>query len=211
VPDRRKISRILDRLAGTYDIHQFVKAHGRDPFRILIGCILSLRTRDDTSIPATDRLFELASTPERMVSLRASTIAKRIYPVGFYRRKAEQIRAISRRILDLHGGKVPSVMEDLLALPGVGRKTANLVLTIGFGLPGICVDTHVHRICNRLGWVETDHPDRTELELRTFLPSRFWIPINEILVRHGQSICKPIAPRCGDCPVSRDCPRVNVK
>jgi endonuclease-3 len=207
---RRPISRVLDRLAREYDIHQFVKAHGRDPFRILIGCILSLRTRDDTSIPATDRLFRRASDPATMARMRASTVEKLIYPVGFYRRKAAQILAICRLLIEDHDGKVPSAIDDLLALPGVGRKTANLVVTLGFGLPGICVDTHVHRICNRLGWLETDHPDRTEQELRAFLPRRFWVPINEILVRHGQNICKPIGPRCDSCPVEKLCPRLGL-
>lgn len=205
-PDRRKIAGVLDRLAREYDINQFVKAHGRDPFRILIGCILSLRTKDEVSIPATGRLFERAATPGDMVRLRSSTIEKLIYPAGFFRRKAKQIREICRLLLDDHGGKVPSDMDDLLSLPGVGRKTANLVVTLGFNQPGICVDTHVHRICNRLGWVETGHPDRTEDELRKFLPGRYWIPINEILVRHGQNTCKPIGPRCDECPVCRHCP-----
>ena len=145
-----------------------------------------------------------------MLRLRAETIANLVYPVGFYRRKAEQIRTLSREILERFGGSVPDSIESLLTLPGVGRKTANLVVTLGFGKPGICVDTHVHRISNRLGWVRTRHPGETEKALRAVLPRRHWIPINEILVRHGQRICKPISPICSACPVSPDCPRSGV-
>ena len=133
-----------------------------------------------------------------------------IYPAGFYRRKAEQIREISRRLERQNEGKVPSTIDELLELRGVGRKTANLVVTLGFSKPGICVDVHVHRITNRLGWVRTDHPDRTEEQLRKVLPRRFWIPINEILVRHGQQVCKPQSPICSSCPVASDCPKRGV-
>ena len=161
-------------------------------------------------MPATDRLFRRASEPAAMRRLRAETIARTIYPVGFYRRKAEQIRAICKELLDRYGGEVPPDLDELLTLPGVGRKTANLVLTLGFGLPGICVDTHVHRIANRLGWLETGHPDETEAELREILPGKWWIPINETLVRHGQTVCKPVSPLCSVCPVARDCPRRGV-
>ncbi|NNK62260.1 MAG: endonuclease III, partial [Gemmatimonadetes bacterium] len=147
---------------------RFVEFHGRDPFRVLVGCILSLRTRDAVSFPATARLFARARTPRSMAALPAEEIESRIYPAGFYRRKAIQIREISRRLLDHHDGRVPETIDALLTLPGVGRKTANLVVTLGFGLPGICVDVHVHRISNRLGWVRTSHPDETEFALREF-------------------------------------------
>jgi endonuclease-3 len=133
-----------------------------------------------------------------------------IYPAGFYRRKAEQIREISCMLLERHEGRVPDDLDLLLELPGVGRKTANLVLTLGFDKPGICVDIHVHRICNRLGWVRTKQPDDTEQVLRRVLPPRFWTPINETLVRHGQQICKPLSPLCSACPVASDCPRIDV-
>lgn len=209
-PDARVIGRVLRKLAGEYDIHQFVKAHGADPYRILIGCVLSLRTKDEVSFPATERLFQRASAPASMLRLRESTIAKLIYPSGFYRRKATQIRAISRKLLEEYAGRVPDRIEELLTLPGVGRKTANLVVTLGFGKPGICVDTHVHRITNRLCWVKTEHPDESEQALRHVLPRRHWIPINEILVRHGQQICKPTSPICSSCVVERDCPRIGV-
>lgn len=205
-----RISRVLSTLAGRYEIDRFVTANGESPFRILIGCILSLRTKDDTTYPATERLFARAKDPASMLRLRESTIARLIYPVGFYRRKAAQIREISRILLDRHGGRVPDTLEALLPLPGVGRKTANLTITLGFGKPGICVDTHVHRISNRLGWVRTKHPDATEDELRRILPKRWWISINEILVRHGQRICHPVSPRCSECPVAARCARVGV-
>lgn len=209
-PPAAVVSDVLDRLAAGYDIDRFVTFHGRDPFRVLIGCILSLRTKDEVSFPATERLFRLAGTPRAMLRLEPSAIERAIYPSGFYRRKALQILAISRLLLDRHRGRVPETIEALLDLPGVGRKTANLVVTLGHGLPGICVDVHVHRIANRLDWVRTRHPDDTEHELRRFLPARHWIPINEILVRHGQTICHPVSPRCSECPVKDACPRRDV-
>jgi endonuclease-3 len=205
------MSRVLRRLGRRYEIDRFVKRNGSSPFRILVGCVLSLRTKDEVSYPATERLFTRAATPREMVRLRVSTIERLIYPAGFYRRKATQIREISRRLIDDWDGEVPDDLDALLALPGVGRKTANLVVTLGFGKPGICVDTHVHRITNRLGWVETRHPDETEQVLRDVLPRRYWIAINETLVRHGQRICKPISPICTACPVSTDCPGKGVE
>jgi endonuclease-3 len=209
-PPGAVMERVLRRLGRRYEIDRFIKRNGSSPFRILIGCVLSLRTKDEVSYPATERLFSRAGTPREMLRLRASTIERLIYPAGFYRRKAEQIREISRRLIDRWDGEVPDDLEELLTLPGVGRKTANLVVTLGFGKPGICVDTHVHRITNRLGWLETRHPDETEQVLREVLPRRHWIAINETLVRHGQKICKPISPICTTCPVSADCPRKGV-
>ena len=206
----RAMSAALTKLAGAYTVDRFVTENGPDPFRILISCILSLRTKDEVTYPATERLFTIASGPEGMLKLRPTTIAKAIYPVGFYRTKAKQIRAISKIVLTDHGGRVPDTIEELLLLPGVGRKTANLTVTLGFGKPGICVDTHVHRIANRLGWVATKTPDETEAALRRVLPKRWWIPINETLVRHGQQVCKPISPICSACPVARSCPRIGV-
>jgi endonuclease-3 len=205
------IDRVLRSLRRKYDITRFARTNGPDPFRILIGCIISLRTKDEVSYPATERLFGRASMPEKMVRLREATIAKLIYPAGFYRRKAQQIRVISRTLLERYDGRVPDTIETLLELPGVGRKTANLVVTLGFDKPGICVDVHVHRITNRLSWVETRHPHETEEALRGCLPRRHWIPINEILVRHGQQVCKPISPLCSTCPVEEDCPKTGVE
>lgn len=204
------MSAVLKTLAASYTIDRFVTANGPDPFRILVGCILSLRTKDEVTYPATERLFAKAKSPREMLALTERAIAKTIYPAGFYRTKAKQIRAISKILLARHDGRVPDTIEELLLLPGVGRKTANLTVTLGFGKPGICVDTHVHRIANRLGWVVTKSPDDTEAALRRRLPKRWWIPINETLVRHGQSVCKPLSPICSTCTVSRRCPRIGV-
>ena len=201
---------VLKTLAASYEIDRFVSANGPDPYRILVSCVLSLRTKDEVTYPATERLFAKAGNPRAMLSRTESDIAKTIYPVGFYRTKAKQIRAISRLLLARHGGRVPDTIDELLELPGVGRKTANLTVTLGFGKPGICVDTHVHRISNRLGWVRTKSPDETETALRASLPKRWWIPINETLVRHGQQICKPLSPMCSTCPVTRSCRKIGV-
>jgi endonuclease-3 len=209
-PDKALMGRVLRRLGRLYDYTRFVRTNGPDPFRILVGCVISLRTKDEVTYPATERLFRRASTPQRMLRMREATIAKLIYPAGFYRRKATQIRAICRTLVDRHDGRVPDEMESLLELSGVGRKTANLVLTLGFDKPGICVDVHVHRISNRLRWVRTAHPDETEQALRVVLPRRYWTPINEILVRHGQQVCKPVSPVCSACSVEQDCPKQDV-
>jgi endonuclease-3 len=204
------MSAVLTKLSARYAIDRFVTANGPDPFRILVSCILSLRTKDEVTYPATERLFAVARDPEGMAKLTPTMIARTIYPAGFYRTKAKQIRAISRILLSRHGGRVPDTIEELLLLPGVGRKTANLTVTLGFGKPGICVDTHVHRIANRLGWVATKTPDDTESALRRILPKRWWIPVNETLVRHGQQVCKPISPICSACAVTRLCPKFGV-
>jgi len=182
----------------------------RDPFRVLIACILSLRTQDTTTGPASDRLFAAAATPQAMLELPARRIAKLIYPVGFYRTKARVILGICRDLLERSGGRVPDTIDELLTLKGVGRKTANLVVTMGYGKPGICVDTHVHRISNRLGYVKTRNPEETEMALRAKLPRRYWIGYNDLLVSFGQNICVPISPRCSICPVAPLCPRIGV-
>ena len=185
-------------------------ARTSDPFRVLIACILSLRTQDTTTEPAAARLFALADTPEVMLRLSPARIARTIYPVGFYRTKARVIRDISRDLLAHHGGRVPDDIDQLIALKGVGRKTANLVVTIGFGKPGICVDTHVHRISNRLGYVRTRTPEETEMALRATLPRRYWIGFNDLLVSFGQNVCTPLSPHCSTCPVRVLCRRVGV-
>jgi endonuclease-3 len=183
---------------------------GATPFRILIATILSLRTKDTLTAVVAPRLFAEADTPAATLALGEERVAQLIYPVGFYRTKARSIIAICRRLLDDYGGEVPADLDALLALPGVGRKTANLVLTAGYGLPGICVDIHVHRITNRWGYVRTKSPDATELALRAALPPEHWIPINGLLVTLGQNICHPTSPRCSVCPVSWACARVGV-
>jgi endonuclease III len=187
-----------------------VAAESRDPFRVLIACILSLRTQDTTTGPAAARLFALADTPAAMLKLTPRQIERAIYPVGFYRTKARAIRAICRDLLERFGGRVPDEIDDLLTFTGVGRKTANLVVTMGYGKPGICVDTHVHRISNRLGYIKTRNPAETEQALRRQLPRRYWIGYNDLLVSFGQNVCTPISPRCSRCPVRALCARVGV-
>jgi endonuclease-3 len=177
---------------------------------VLIACLLSLRTQDATTGPAAARLFARAVTPAAMVRLAAAEIERAIYPVGFYRTKARVILALCRDLLDRFGGQVPADLDTLLTLKGVGRKTANLVLTLGFNAPGICVDTHVHRISNRLGYVRTRTPDQTEMALRAKLPRRYWIGYNDLLVTFGQNVCAPVSPRCSGCPVRTLCRRVGV-
>ena len=184
---------------------------GRDPFKILIACLLSLRTKDETTGPAAARLFALAETPATLAELPAATIERAIFPVGFYRAKAKGLRRVARELLDHFAGQVPADLDALLTLHGVGRKTANLVVTFGFDLPGICVDTHVHRISNRLGFVATETPEQTEFALREKLPRRHWIGLNDLLVSFGQNVCHPTSPHCSSCPVARVCGRVGVR
>lgn len=176
-----------------------------NPYLVLIACILSLRTNDRTTYPAALRMLELAKTPKEMKSVKAEDLAKAIYPVGFYENKAKQIIELSRIIDEELGGKVPDEIEDLIKFNGVGRKTANLVLSRGFNKPAICVDVHVHRIFNRLGYICTKNPEETEFALRDKLPRKYWIDINTLLVTHGQNICKPINPKCGECPIEKYC------
>jgi endonuclease-3 len=180
------------------------------PFRVLVATILSLRTKDTLTAVVAPRLFAVADTPATMMEIAEEELASLIYPVGFYRNKARTIRQVCQQLLAHYQGEVPADLEQLLALPGVGRKTANLVLTKGYGLPGICVDTHVHRICNRWGYVNTKTPDQTEFALRDKLPQAYWIPINGLLVTLGQNICHPTSPRCSQCPLSEYCERVGV-
>lgn len=182
----------------------------RDPFRVLISCILSLRTKDQTTAEAGERLFAVASDPSGISKLASKEIEKLIYPVGFYRNKAAQIRAISKELVEDYSSTVPDTIEGLLHFKGVGRKTANLVMTLGFGLPGICVDIHVHRITNRWGFVSTSAPDKTEFALREKLPQEYWIPINDLLVAYGQNLCKPVSPFCSRCRIKKFCKRVGV-
>jgi endonuclease III len=182
----------------------------RDPFRVLVACLLSLRTQDTTTGPAAARLFVLADTPRTMLELTPRQIERAIYPVGFYRTKARVIRRLCRDLLDRFEGRVPDDLDTLLTMDGVGRKTANLVVTMGFGKPGICVDTHVHRISNRLGYVRTRTPEETEMALRAKLPRPYWIGYNDLLVAFGQNVCTPISPRCSVCPVRARCRRVGV-
>jgi endonuclease-3 len=182
----------------------------KSPFLVLVSCVLSLRTKDEITLPAAKRLFKLARTPRGLLELTAARIEEAIYPVGFYRTKAVIIHRICRDLLEKHGGRVPSDMGQLLAIKGVGRKTANLVLAEGFGIPALCVDTHVHRISNRFGYVNTRTPEETERVLRKKLPEKHWADYNALLVTWGRNICRPVSPRCSGCAVHPFCARLGV-
>ena len=180
------------------------------PFRVLISCILSLRTQDATTAKASHRLFAAADSPQAMVKLSARKIETLIFPVGFYRTKAKNIIDICNTLIDKYAGKVPDEIDELLKLKGVGRKTANLVVTLGYKKPGICVDTHVHRISNRWGYVKTPTPEKTEVALRAKLPEQYWIEYNDLLVSFGQHLCRPISPMCSQCPLAKYCDQIGV-
>jgi endonuclease III len=182
----------------------------RDPFEILISTLLSLRTKDEVTAEATERLFLLASTPAGMLRLSEEEIQKAIYPVGFYRNKAGTIRHVCRELIERFDSRVPDSIEELLTLKGVGRKTANLVVSLGFNKAGLCVDTHVHRISNRIGYVRTKNPEETEFALREKLPLEYWSRYNTLLVAFGRNTCRPISPLCSHCPVEAYCDRVGV-
>ena len=180
------------------------------PFKVLISCILSLRTQDSTTAQASRRLFALADSPENMVRLSAKKIEQVIFPVGFYRTKAKTILEICRNLNENYRGRVPDEIDELIKFKGVGRKTANLVVTLGYNKPGICVDTHVHRISNRWGYIKTSTPEKTEAALRQKLPKQYWIEYNDLLVSFGQQLCRPISPLCSQCPVAKYCSQIGV-
>ena len=207
--DIHKVMRILKEVVAQWQ-EPVLGHYKRDPFTVLIACVLSLRTQDKTTEAASQRLFLIADNPGKMAKLTTAAIRKAIYPVGFYKTKAENIKKICTLLNKYHSGIVPADIDTLLTLPGVGRKTANLVVTLGFNKPGICVDTHVHRITNRWGYVRTKTPDQTEQALRKKLPRRHWISINDILVTYGQNCCKPISPFCSQCKIERYCDRHGV-
>ncbi|RKZ22263.1 endonuclease III [bacterium] len=214
--DNRTIEKVLKIMEKRYvefkdPIVTEIAERTRDPFRILISTILSLRTKDEVTAEASKRLFQVADTPEKILNLKTNRIERLIYPVGFYKTKAKRLKQVCRILVEEYNGRVPDSLDELLRLPGVGRKTANLVITLGYGKPGICVDTHVHRISNRLGYVDTKTPEQTEMELRKKLPSKWWIKYNDLLVTWGQNICTPISPRCSICPVAKYCEKKGVK
>lgn len=184
--------------------------YGRNPYLILVGCLLSLRTKDTISLPAALRLFEHASTPQFMIALPVSIIEKIIYPTGFYRKKAALLHSISQELIQKFDGRVPNTKKELQTLPGVGNKTANLVLSQGFNIPAICVDTHVHRISNRMGLVQSTTPQETEAQLEKILPRESWSEFNTLMVMWGQNICTPRSPHCSTCPVAPLCPQRGV-
>lgn len=182
-----------------------IERHFKDPYRVLISCLLSLRTKDKVTEGASTKLFSLADNPYSMLKLSPAKIMKAIYPVGFYRRKAEAVRIITKILIEKHNGIVPDKIDELLKLPGVGRKTANLVVTVAYKKQGLCVDTHVHRIVNRWGYVKTKSPYETEMALRKKLSPRYWIIFNDLLVAYGQNLCRPISPKCNICSISKYC------
>lgn len=203
--------KLIERQVGGFDFPSVTEVSLRkDPYLVLISCILSLRTKDKTTIEAANRLFRVAGSPASMLKLPRLLLQKLIYPVGFYRNKARVILDISKRIIGDFGGSVPKRIDDLLKLKGVGRKTANLVLGLGYGVPAICVDTHVHRISNRLGWVKSKNPEETEHALEKIMPRREWIGLNTTLVLFGQNVCLPVSPLCSRCFVRKLCKRIGV-
>lgn len=201
---------VLASLGKVLPAVSLVAVQKQDPFSVLISTVISLRTKDDVTLNASRRLLAEAPDPRSMLHLSEDRIADLIFPAGFYRRKAMQIRQISEILVSEYDGKVPSDAGLLMQLPGVGIKTANLTLNLGFGIDAICVDCHVHQISNRLGWIETKTPEESEKALQPVMPRRFWIPLNELLVSYGQEVCTSVSPKCSMCPENRSCPKVGV-
>jgi endonuclease-3 len=214
---RFEIDRFVAAIEANYrqwnpPIITFIASRGASPFEVLVSTLLSLRTKDEVTSEAAKRLAGRGPNPGGDGEpCRPATLRKLIYPVGFYPTKAKRLISISQILIERYSGKVPDTLEELTALPGVGRKTANLVLVEGFKIPAICVDTHVHRISNRVGYVKTKTPDKTEVALRKKLPQRHWVRYNELLVAFGQAICRPISPFCSRCPVLEMCPQIGVE
>ena len=201
---------VLASLGKVLPAVSLVAVQKQDPFSVLISTVISLRTKDDVTLNASRRLLAEAPDPRAMLQLSEDRIADLIFPAGFYRRKAMQIRQISEILVSEYDGNVPSDAGLLMQLPGVGIKTANLTLNLGFGIDAICVDCHVHQISNRLGWIETKTPEESEKALQPVMPRRFWIPLNELLVSYGQEVCTSVSPKCSMCPENRSCPKVGV-
>ena len=209
-PRKKQIAGALRLLEERYPAHPLRINRRTRPFRTLVSTLMSARTKDPVTVEAARRLFAEIATPRELLELPESRIAELIYPVGFYKTKARHLRELARILLERFGGEVPQKREELMELPGVGRKTANLILSVAFGVPAICVDTHVHRISNRLGWVATDTVDETEKALAKLLPRDKWAVINRVLVNHGQQTCHPTSPRCSECLLAEICPRIGV-
>jgi endonuclease-3 len=211
--DIGKVIKILGKEVKKWDVPviNFMAVSTGDPFKVLISTVLSLRTKDDTTADASKRLFSKASTPGEIIELGEKKVAKLIYPVGFYNVKAKNIIKICKLLVSKYDSKVPDDLDELLKFDGVGRKTANLVVTVGFNKPGICVDIHVHRISNRFGYIKTKTPEQTEMALREKLPGKYWIDYNYILVSFGQHLCRPVSPFCSICPVEKYCLKIGVE
>lgn len=212
-PDIRAIVRTLRESVREFDVPIVteISRTRRDPFEVLVSTVLSLRTKDEVTREAARRLLDEAGTCSALLALTEKRIEALIYPVGFYKTKARTLKGICADLLGRFSGRVPDDLQDLLSLKGVGRKTANLVLTLGFGKPGICVDTHVHRVSNRIGYVSTKVPEDTEMALRSKLPPEYWIEFNDLLVTWGQNICRPISPFCSRCAIRVHCHQAGVK
>lgn len=210
--DIGKVLKILQKESRKWNVPvvDFMAISTRDPFKVLISTILSLRTKDETTAKASRKLFNKAGSPEKILKLDVKQIEELIYPVGFYRVKAKNIKKNCKILVEKYNSVVPDDIDELLTFDGVGRKTANLVVTLGYGKPGICVDIHVHRISNRLGYIKTGNPEKTEMELRQKLPQKYWIKYNSIMVSFGQQICRPVSPFCSKCPVSDNCMKIGV-
>lgn len=204
MPDKN-IEKAITTLQKHWGGFEFADFNKHDPWRILVSGIISHRTQDSTTFPATKRLFDRWPTIKGLAGADPEEVGKTIYPAGFYKTKGKRLVEIANFIIERFDGVVPEKIEDLTSIKGVGRKTANLVISFGYGLPAIVVDTHVHRICNRTGWVKTDNPEQTEYKLMELVPKKFWIVFNEILVRLGQNVCRPIGPKCDICPISLWC------
>ena len=211
-PDIRKIIKTLRKEVPRFEVPIVteVSQRRRDPFEVLVTTILSLRTKDEVTRVAARRLLEKVRAPKDIIAMKEQDLARLIFPVGFYKTKAQTLKKISEDLIEKFGGKVPDDLDELLKLKGVGRKTANLVVTLAFGKPGICVDTHVHRVSNRLGYVATKTPEATEMALREKLPREYWIEYNDLLVTWGQNICRPISPFCSKCAIRPYCKQVGV-
>lgn len=191
-------------------IIELIQAKTKDPFKVLVATILSARTKDETTAEVCRRLFKKVSKPSDLNKFTVKQVEKLIFPIGFFRTKAKHLKELPAALDRLYAGKIPNTIDELCELPGVGRKTANLVVTVAFDKYGICVDVHVHRICNRLGLIKTSTPLQTEMTLREILPRRYWKTWNSQLVSYGQTICRPIGPQCNDCPISKYCKRIGV-
>jgi len=198
----KNISKVIETLRKTVPEHPY---KSRDPFKVLIATVISQRTKDEITYQVAEKLFQKYRDAATLKNATVEEIASLIYPAGFYRAKAEKIKKIAKIIHEKYSGNVPDTLEELLKLPGVGRKTANIVLSRCYGKDAIAVDTHVHRISNRLGWVHTKTPEETEKELMKILPQEYWRDINELLVMFGRTICKPVAPKCQNCPIKNCC------
>jgi endonuclease III len=211
-PDIHKIVEILRKEVRDLEVPIVteISRKRRDPYDVLVSTVLSLRTKDQVTREASRRLLAVAGTPAELTAIPEEEISRLIFPVGFYKTKARTLKQLGRDLIDRYDGKVPDDLDELLKLGGVGRKTANLVITLGYGKPGICVDTHVHRVSNRLGYVKTKTPDLTEAALRNKLPKEYWIEYNDLLVTWGQNVCRPISPFCSKCAIEPYCQQVGV-